>query len=33
MLIELVKVAKFPLSPWLAQIRTPFGGDRGPLVR
>lgn len=26
MLIELVKVAKFPLSPWLAQIRTPFGG-------
>ncbi|MFD4921748.1 hypothetical protein ACFWNE_10580 [Streptomyces goshikiensis] len=26
MLIELEKVAKFPRSPWLAQIRTPFGG-------
>ncbi|MEU1352290.1 hypothetical protein ACFYPA_37040 [Streptomyces sp. NPDC005775] len=26
MLVELVKVAKFPWSPWLAQIRTPFGG-------
>ncbi|MFE9861130.1 hypothetical protein [Streptomyces sp. NPDC005780] len=26
MLIELVKVAKIPSSPWLARIRTPFGG-------
>ncbi|MGW0940620.1 hypothetical protein [Streptomyces sp. NPDC002666] len=26
MLIELVTVAKFPWSPWLAQIRTPIGG-------
>ncbi|MFD6973292.1 hypothetical protein [Streptomyces sp. NPDC059979] len=26
MLVELVKIAKFPWSPWLAQIRTPFGG-------
>ncbi|MGW2987564.1 hypothetical protein [Streptomyces goshikiensis] len=26
MLIELEKVAKFPRSPWLAQLRTPFGG-------
>ena len=25
MLVELVKVAKFPWSPWLAQIRTSFG--------
>lgn len=25
MLVELVKVAKFPRSPWLAQVRTPFG--------
>lgn len=25
MLVELVKVAKFPWSPWLAQIRTPYG--------
>ncbi|MEV6839053.1 hypothetical protein AB0N17_31845 [Streptomyces sp. NPDC051133] len=25
MLIELEKLAKFPWSPWLAQIRTPFG--------
>ncbi|MFI9809453.1 hypothetical protein ACIHEJ_34765 [Streptomyces sp. NPDC052301] len=25
MLVELEKVAKFPWSPWLAQIRTPFG--------
>ncbi|MGW5640955.1 hypothetical protein, partial [Streptomyces sp. NPDC003832] len=25
MLIELEKVAKFPWSPWLAQIQTPFG--------
>ncbi|WP_326659523.1 hypothetical protein [Streptomyces sp. NBC_00385] len=26
MLIELVRVVKFPSSPWLAQIRTPLGG-------
>ncbi|MFC9588699.1 hypothetical protein ACFTUC_02620 [Streptomyces sp. NPDC056944] len=26
MLVELVKVSRFPSSPWLAQIRTPFGG-------
>ncbi|MFI6865196.1 hypothetical protein ACIBKZ_35950 [Streptomyces sp. NPDC050421] len=26
MLVELVGVTKFPRSPWLAQIRTPFGG-------
>ncbi|MGQ4490632.1 hypothetical protein ACN6LM_001349 [Streptomyces sp. SAS_281] len=26
MLVELVKVAKFPWSPWLAQVRTSFGG-------
>ncbi|MET8277122.1 hypothetical protein [Streptomyces sp. NPDC005096] len=25
MLIELVKVAKFPGSPWLADVRTSFG--------
>ncbi|MEU1708149.1 hypothetical protein ABZ478_22655 [Streptomyces sp. NPDC005706] len=25
MLIELVKVAKFPARPWLADVRTPFG--------
>ncbi|MFF1555922.1 hypothetical protein [Streptomyces sp. NPDC058279] len=25
MLVELKKVAKFPWSPWLAHIRTPFG--------
>ncbi|MGW0778574.1 hypothetical protein ACWD01_34245 [Streptomyces sp. NPDC002835] len=25
MLVELVKVAKFPSNPWLAQIRTPYG--------
>ncbi|MGW6413965.1 hypothetical protein [Streptomyces sp. NPDC055055] len=27
MLVELDKVAKFPWSPWLAQIRTSFGGQ------
>ncbi|WP_438319721.1 hypothetical protein ACSHWO_37415 (plasmid) [Streptomyces sp. HUAS TT3] len=26
MLVELVKIAKFSWSPWLARIRTPFGG-------
>ncbi|MFG2532984.1 hypothetical protein [Streptomyces sp. NPDC048516] len=36
MLIELVKAAKVPGTPWLAEVRTPFGhtavrwcGDRG----
>jgi hypothetical protein len=26
MLVELEKIAKFPWSPWLAQVRTSFGG-------
>lgn len=25
MLVELLKLATFPGSPWLAQVRTPFG--------
>ncbi|MFC9623308.1 hypothetical protein ACFTXM_26025 [Streptomyces sp. NPDC056930] len=30
MLIELVKVAKFPGSPWLAHVRTSFGHTAVP---